>query len=58
MNLKDILVQSVKDTKSIGTSTFVATLLHEKEPILYGLNLGDSGYILVRDNHVYFQTEV
>ena len=48
IKLKDILIQSVKETKSMGTSTFVAAMLHESEMKLYGLNLGDSGYMLIR----------
>jgi len=48
ISLKELLVDSVKDTKSIGTSTFVAAMVHEQEPLLYGLNLGDSGYMIVR----------
>ena len=39
---------SVADTKSIGTSTFVSALLHEDQALLHGLNLGDSGYMIVR----------
>ena len=38
----------MKQTKSIGTSTFVAVKISEKEPEVHGLNLGDSGYMLVR----------
>ena len=57
INLKDILIQSVKETKSTGTSTFVAVKLREKEPIVDGLNLGDSGYMIVRANEVNFRTK-
>ena len=32
----------------MGTSTFVAAMLDQDEPVLYGLNLGDSGYMIVR----------
>ena len=48
INLKELLIESVKDTKSIGTSTFVTAMIHEHQPLLYGLNLGDSGYMIVR----------
>lgn len=48
IGLKDTLVDAVKLTKATGTSTFVAVSLHEKEGVLYGLNLGDSGYMIVR----------
>ena len=42
------MAKSVDATKSIGTSTFVSALLHEDKPVLSGLNLGDSGYMLLR----------
>ena len=48
INLKELLAKSVNETKSIGTSTFVSALLHENDPVLSGLNLGDSGYMLLR----------
>ena len=48
INLKELLVESVQQTKSIGTSTFVAAKIEENEPFLHGLNLGDSGYMLIR----------
>ena len=40
--------ESVAETKATGTSTFVSALLHEEEALLHGLNLGDSGYMIIR----------
>jgi len=40
--------ESVADTKATGTSTFVSALLHEDQALLHGLNLGDSGYMIIR----------
>jgi protein phosphatase PTC7 len=57
IDLKDLLILSVKETKSIGTSTFVAAKLRENEAVLDGLNLGDSGYMLVRAKEVVFKTK-
>lgn len=48
ISLKELLVESVKRTKSIGTSTFVSAMIDHEESVLYGLNLGDSGYLLLR----------
>lgn len=41
----------------MGTSTFVSVKLRESEPILDGLNLGDSGYMIIRDDQVNFRTK-
>ena len=41
----------------MGTSTFVSVKLRESEPILDGLNLGDSGYMIVRANEVNFRSK-
>ena len=48
MDLWDMLVSSVKETTKTGTCTFVLGLLHEDDPHMRILNLGDSGYMLVR----------
>ena len=48
ISVKDLLIEGVKKTKAIGTSTFVMALMDEKEMVVKGLNLGDSGYMIVR----------
>jgi hypothetical protein len=44
------LIESVKNTKNIGTSTFVAVKMNQGEAVIDGLNLGDSGYMIIRKN--------
>ena len=61
-NLKELLVQSVQKTKPMGSSTFVMAALDKEDPQLRTVNLGDSGYTILRasDNHfsqVYRSTE-
>ncbi len=46
----DLLVKSVKETKAMGSSTFVMALLDEENAHLRTLNLGDSGVMIVRPN--------
>eukprot|EP00349_Pseudokeronopsis_sp_Brazil_P008042 CAMPEP_0202966272 /NCGR_PEP_ID=MMETSP1396-20130829/10612_1 /ASSEMBLY_ACC=CAM_ASM_000872 /TAXON_ID= /ORGANISM="Pseudokeronopsis sp., Strain Brazil" /LENGTH=58 /DNA_ID=CAMNT_0049689929 /DNA_START=62 /DNA_END=234 /DNA_ORIENTATION=+ len=48
IDLRNLLVESVKMTKSMGTSTFVMAVLNEEDTMLRALNLGDSGYVLLR----------
>lgn len=48
MDLWEMLVSCVKETKAIGTCTFVLGLLDEEDPHMRILNLGDSGYMLLR----------
>ena len=47
-----MLVSCVKETKATGTCTFVLGLLDEQDPHMRILNLGDSGYMLVRRKEV------
>mmetsp|Transcript_44260 Transcript_44260/g.42958 ORF Transcript_44260/g.42958 Transcript_44260/m.42958 type:complete len:168 (+) Transcript_44260:206-709(+) len=48
VDVKTLLVESVKLTKPMGSSTFVMAILNEKDAMLRTLNLGDSAYILLR----------
>ena len=48
MDLWEMLVSCVSETKAIGTCTFVLGLLDEEDPHMRVLNLGDSGYMLLR----------
>ena len=48
MDLWELLVSCVSDTKATGTCTFVLGLLDETDPHMRVLNLGDSGYMLLR----------
>ena len=50
IDLKHTLVEAVKETKSTGTSTFVAIKINENTSEVSGLNLGDSGYMHVRQD--------
>lgn len=51
-NLKDLLDQASKITKSQGSSTCVMAEIKEDDPnTLHTCNLGDSGYWLFRPNH-------
>lgn len=50
IDLVDMLCAAVEKTKAIGTSTCVIAMLEEAQPMLRTLNLGDSGYLLVRPN--------
>ncbi len=48
IDLKEILIEAVAKTKAIGTSTFVMAHLDQEQALLKTLNLGDSGFLLVR----------
>ncbi|CDW72780.1 serine threonine family 2c [Stylonychia lemnae] len=49
INLTEVLVEGVKRTKAMGTSTFVlASIDDDGESKIQGLNLGDSAYMIVR----------
>lgn len=48
INLKEVLIEGVKRTKAMGTSTFVMAMIEEDERVLKTLNLGDSGVMIVR----------
>ena len=43
-----LLIDCVGRTKAIGTSTFVMSALDHKEPFIQTLNLGDSGFMILR----------
>jgi hypothetical protein len=45
-----LLVDNVLKTKAMGSSTLVMTLLEKEDPNLRTLNLGDSGYMILRAN--------
>ena len=47
--MTEVLVEAVYRTKAMGTSTFVlASIDVEGESKIQGLNLGDSGYMILR----------
>ena len=48
ISLKEVLIEGVKRTKAMGTSTFVMAMIEEEERVLKTLNLGDSGVMIVR----------
>ena len=51
MDLKKLLVEAVKLTKPKGSSTFVmAALDPDVKGLLRTINLGDSGYLIVRQS--------
>lgn len=43
-----MLIQSVKETKAMGTCTYVMAWIDPKESLVETLNLGDSGFLLIR----------
>ena len=48
IGLRDMLIQSVKETKAMGTCTYVMAWIDPKESLIETLNLGDSGILLIR----------
>jgi protein phosphatase PTC7 len=48
IDLKKLLIGAVAKTKAMGTSTFVMAMLEREEAVLKTLNLGDSGFLIVR----------
>jgi len=51
MTLKEILVEAVKQNKNVGSSTAVLAKLEPgKEGKMSTCNLGDSGYLIFRQN--------
>ena len=48
ISLKEILVEAVVRTKAKGTSTFVMASIDEDGDKINTLNLGDSGFLLLR----------
>jgi protein phosphatase PTC7 len=50
VQIKTALVSAAKHTKAIGSSTFTGMLLHEKKPMIYSANIGDSGFKILRLN--------
>lgn len=45
---KHMLIDAVSDNREIGSCTCVLASLDESAPLLYTVNLGDSGYLLLR----------
>lgn len=45
---KELLVDSVKQNKEIGSCTCVVVTLDHKAPVISTVNLGDSGYMILR----------
>jgi protein phosphatase PTC7 len=43
-----MLIESVRQTKAVGTCTYVMAWMDPKENMIEALNLGDSGYMIVR----------
>ena len=43
-----MLIDAVHDNREIGSCTCVLASLDENAPLLYTVNLGDSGYLLLR----------
>ncbi len=52
-DLKKLLVGAVAKTMATGTSTFAMALLDEQHAFLKTLNLGDSGFLIVRPDKDY-----
>ena len=50
VDLTELLCHGVIKTESPGTSTFVMALLDDKDPFVRGLNFGDSGYMIIRND--------
>jgi len=48
LSLRQLLVDAVAKTKATGTSTFAMALIDEQHAFLKTLNLGDSGFMIVR----------
>ena len=45
----DNLIEATKQTKSRGSCTFTSLHLEQEKAQIRGLNLGDSGFIILRD---------
>lgn len=43
-----MLIDAVAKTKATGTSTFVMSMIEEEDNYMKTLNLGDSGFMLLR----------
>jgi len=54
------LVEACKKTmrKAVGTSTFVSMAMNKDEPKIEGVNLGDSGYLILRGKKALFHSPV
>ncbi|CAF1036725.1 unnamed protein product [Brachionus calyciflorus] len=59
----DILVQSYncliesKDQSLIGSSTACIVVFNRESKILYSANLGDSGFVIIRNNKIVFRSQ-
>lgn len=49
VDLKELLIEAVKETKSRGSCTFTAVYFHLEKSVLCGVNFGDSGYAIIRN---------
>jgi len=50
-NPKDLLVKAAQNNKEMGTSTLAIVILDQKSGILRTSYIGDSRYIIIRQNH-------
>ena len=48
--MRGLLDNSVLKTKAKGSSTFVMALIEQEDSFIKTLNLGDSGFMLLRKN--------
>jgi protein phosphatase PTC7 len=48
---KNLFTDAVKNTTSIGSSTFCMAVLDIEKNLIHTVNLGDSGYMIIRDHH-------
>lgn len=47
-NPKRLLIDAVSNNREVGSSTCVIACLDKAKPLMYTVNLGDSGYMLLR----------
>ena len=52
VDLKKLLIDSVLKTKAVGTSTYVMAMMQQDDNIIKTLNLGDSGFMIVRPHPI------
>ena len=55
MKPKNILVKAVSDNFETGSATCVCLSLDKYAPVIYTVNLGDSGYLLLRKSGLDLQ---
>lgn len=49
IDLKELLIEAVKETKAKGSCTFTAVYFDLEKNVLNGINFGDSGYVIIRN---------